>query len=759
MALRSGNRLTPSYATFTVRPDDPNVHARREQALDASGPKQLAKKRADNARSSQELWLSGVYDLGTLPYLKNKYAGSVRANNAGSPNRTTAASTTHNDVHAQHQPRRRAGDIRAGSISPSKRFRFERCVACAGTFEYRLDDTSTVNIYAGLPGPEAYTAVSYVWSSTSDKAVRCASCDYITVFPVHNESKFSDIMHLAGAGDRIWLDALSIDQADPEDQARQIPAMGDIYNNASRVSVLLPACDARAYQLLATLSFIAKQILDRPAHFIFNYEDAVAALAEATDDASRRTGKQAVPADESFYRPAYGARATSELCAEFVTCLQTFDAIVKDFHYWSRAWTFQEWAMASDADVSLETDAVGAQHALVRHCRFTSVKSSIFSAASLIAQYISLEGPYAKAHFGLSRGPIADFFHLVKRLFPLEAQMLAPDEVDTREYLFQSQMPSTGCFQLLGLRATPRGSELASRKARLQTMLNAFATSKRNAKFDADLVACWAGMCGVQYPYVKEDSLLTAVTKVKSALRASEIRLYDFVPEGLECDDRNMMSFFHLTRPHEMCNAEGGAPFEGLPILTGRCDAGEHLAIVLAQDLRKMSTLKVSKRVRQVAGSVSSSALLSDMVGAIDLLLSSTNHQSDDSIISSNFRQPFSLFLRSLPVPLLDLYKAVQITVPVRDPQGEQKCLIAWAMCAKTVPDGSLAIGREPVNGSLVLLKRQSRRVYNLAYLVYTDSMSGSHVINSDEQGNIDLLLNTPKRSDLTVGFKGGDFL
>nr|OQO20074.1 hypothetical protein B0A51_12576 [Rachicladosporium sp. CCFEE 5018] len=436
MALRSAPRLTPSYAAFTGRADDPSVHARFVQALDASGPKQLAKKRADKARNSKELWLSGVYDLETLPYLKRKYASIVGTETTEKRRRGTTGPASHGNIHAQHQPRRRSGDTRAKSISPLERFRFARCVACAGIFEYRLGDTSTVNVYAGLPGPGPYSAISYVWGSPSDTTVGCASCNYITVFPMHSISKFSDVMHLAGARSTVWLDALSIDQADPEDQARQIPAMGEIYNNASKVSVLSPASDGRAYQLLATLSYVAKEILDRPAHFIFNYEDAVAAGAEADDNASRRTIKQALPVDESFYRPTYGARATSELCAEFVACLQTFDAVVQDFQCWSRAWTFQEWAMASDIDLGLETNASGHQHAMIRHGRFTSVKSRIFSAASLIAQYISLEGPYAKAHFGLSRGPVTDFFNLVKRLFPLEAQMLAPNEVDTRESLF-----------------------------------------------------------------------------------------------------------------------------------------------------------------------------------------------------------------------------------------------------------------------------------------------------------------------------------
>nr|OQO20075.1 hypothetical protein B0A51_12577 [Rachicladosporium sp. CCFEE 5018] len=170
-----------------------------------------------------------------------------------------------------------------------------------------------------------------------------------------------------------------------------------------------------------------------------------------------------------------------------------------------------------------------------------------------------------------------------------------------------------------------------------------------------------------------------------------------------------------------MCNAEDGAIFEALPMLTGQRDAGEHLAIVLAQDLRKMTALEASERVRQVSGSVSSSVLLSDAVRAIDLLLSSANHESDDSIMFSTLRQPFSLFLKSLPVPLLELYKVLQVKIPVRDPHGKQKCLVVWSLCAKTIPDASLAIGREPVNGSLMLLRMHSRCVYSIAYLTFTD--------------------------------------
>jgi len=61
----------------------------------------------------------------------------------------------------------------------------------------------------------------------------------MTSIPMRDASKLWRIMTFVSGGSTIWLDAMSIDQNDPEDKAVQLFVMGDIYRNAETVSVLL----------------------------------------------------------------------------------------------------------------------------------------------------------------------------------------------------------------------------------------------------------------------------------------------------------------------------------------------------------------------------------------------------------------------------------------------------------------------------------------------------------------------------------------
>ena len=81
---------------------------------------------------------------------------------------------------------------------------------------------------------------------------------------------------------------------------------------------------------------------------------------------------------------------------------------------------------------------------------------------------------------------------------------------------------------------------LSNFKTLLCLMLNAFGLHRRNARFEADLVCCWASMCNISYPYSRDDSLARSLQKVVGAIRRRGIRLYNFTGNtegaGLEVD-------------------------------------------------------------------------------------------------------------------------------------------------------------------------------------------------------------------------------
>ncbi|KAK3109539.1 hypothetical protein LTR53_017111 [Teratosphaeriaceae sp. CCFEE 6253] len=719
--------VSPDYSVPIVSSLQDVIQERFASHVDPNGPIRKAKDRASQARTSKELWQSGVYDLVTLPYIQSELLRSTLE--------ASSESHSHDAQRTALRPRARRGDQRSTGMAPDGTLAFQRCVSCAGIYEYRLEQQWIVSIWAGLPQGGEYTAISYVWGDVSNTAVR--------------PTKFRDIMALAGAGSFVWLDALSIDQADKDDLAEQVPAMGTIYEGASRVCVLLPAMDSRAYQLLATLSFIAKQIVWRPAHFIFNYEDASEALEEEASRGKRSPARQG----DDLFRPTYGDRTTSELCTEFFACLDTFAECVPTFRYWDRAWTFQEWAMASDVDLAMEGVS---EDRITAHRSFTSVKSAIFTAASIASQYRSLEGDYCKVRFEHSRSQVVEKFNIVKRLFPLEACQLAPDEIDVQEYQFESQMPSTGCHQLLGLRSQPRRNGLETTQARLQLMLDAFSSSDRHAKFDADLIACWATMCNVRYDYDKDDTLLQALGKAKRALRAAGIKIFDFIPENMESPDQRALSFFALAKPHRMHNATHGAFFPGLPILTGRSDPLEHLRMVLAQDRSQWHATLCPEDLRTVRGVKLRSAPLIEQERFLALFADTASDQTDN-VLFGGLQAPLTRFLSIVPQDYLRLYRFTRVDIPTASSAGRSiKHLKSWALCPIFVPEDAVFVARECVNGCFVLATRLQHQVVMLAYLTVTDTMSGTLLLRSDEDGRVNLLLDAPKRSDMAVAYPGG---
>jgi hypothetical protein len=212
---------------------------------------------------------------------------------------------------------------------------------------------------------------------------------------------------------------------------------GQIYKNAASVLVLLAASDKDGFDILERLSDNAQLLLQRPAHFVLNYEDATSAIAEET---RRETSIYIEKVGHCDYCPApvfradYGGRSTTELCEESHHDLDQFDGKIAGWVYWQRAWTFQEWALASDLDVVLEGDA--------SEERLTNVKTAIFTIGVVLSQYKLQQGRYAALKVGISQEEAQRRLNIIKCLFPIENLMLCYDEVDKEEYDFQASFPT-----------------------------------------------------------------------------------------------------------------------------------------------------------------------------------------------------------------------------------------------------------------------------------------------------------------------------
>ncbi|EWZ81143.1 hypothetical protein FOWG_14719 [Fusarium oxysporum f. sp. lycopersici MN25] len=81
-----------------------------------------------------------------------------------------------------------------------------------------------------------FTALSYVWGKPSDKTISCNGCD-INITKSCYEALFS---LREKCGDvTLWVDAVCINQDDPDELAHQIPLMGEIYTWAEAVYIWL----------------------------------------------------------------------------------------------------------------------------------------------------------------------------------------------------------------------------------------------------------------------------------------------------------------------------------------------------------------------------------------------------------------------------------------------------------------------------------------------------------------------------------------
>jgi hypothetical protein len=376
----------------------------------------------------------------------------------------------------------------------------------------------------------------------------------------------------------------------------------------------------------------------------------------------------------------------------------------------------------------------------------------------MIADYKLRKGQYARMKLGLSRGEVVTQINAIKRLFPFEDAYASYDEINQSELRFQIAQPNFGTNEILGLRPTPHAERPPEQKfkARLNIMLEAFTafSNKRQAKYEADLVCCWASMCNIKYAYSKDDSWESALTKALRAIRERGIRLFNFcISEygGAEFD----YDFCEYATPHSQTYATNQAYLLGAPVFTGRADTVSHFMNVVFSPQKELHVEHWrSIPINAVEGAlVRGWTSLTDRDQAVRDLLLATSGRSSTVFMFSDTLGILKGLLGRISDQQLMTHILVTAAIPIAAGTSDIRYFYAWAICPSTMPVNSLFIGREELNGTLVLaaLNDVDSKIQAsiIAYLTITDNQSGTFLIPADLEGKVHITFQTPQRSDM----------
>ena len=119
--------------------------------------------------------------------------------------------------------------------------------------------------------------------------------------------------------------------------------------------------------------------------------------------------------------------------------------------------------------------------------------------------------------------------NVVRAHFLFEDCLVADGAEDTDQLRRNTFMPTMPTATDSGLISVSRPHPIRLWSSLLSLALNAINTSEREATYKADLVACWASMCHIEYAYDKHDSFAVALRKVTAALPRRGVKIYNFL--------------------------------------------------------------------------------------------------------------------------------------------------------------------------------------------------------------------------------------
>jgi hypothetical protein len=601
----------------------------------------------------------------------------------------------------------------------------DRCRRCSDGFVHTFMDWTT-KVIAGIPQTDDYRAISYVWGDTIQLPMRCSHCGHSFHIPMQSAYKFRRLMLMtANSGDTVWLDALSIDQTSKEDKEKVIAVMGDIYSQAKTVAVLFPEEDGDGFSLMYDLTQAATAINANSLEF-------------------------AQPGQDGHPRPRL--EELSKVCKEFYDMLGQFNQNLHKYLYWRRAWTFQEWALARNISITWEGGMPQ---------NLEQVKTSILHAATLTSIYAFMHGVYTIIEVGFNQASVPGRFEIVRRLFPDEQAFHPPGMIDEAEVNIDMMMPSMRFGSALGLRAV-RGPDMSRLgmpqpidemfhlrpdlpeskderfRHRLCMALHAFSISKREARYEADLVNCWASMCNIKYPYDVHDSYVVVLQKVLYSLRTEhKVKVYNFLVNTAGASGEVDTNFQDYACPHEQCNAGlVKGKFSDIPIFTGRADTGVHLRLAIARPMTLPQLKGSGVELRKIKdASIVSVVPLKDHDEVLYHMAPIVSGTADQFVFADVLHNVSEILLSTPPAQLNRSSLAV-VRIPLDSPDaneiGKATGMAAWAIIPSDLDDSTCFVAREGLNGTLVLAALGQSWPEVVAYLTLTDHQSGTLLISVD---------------------------
>jgi hypothetical protein len=220
--------------------------------------------------------------------------------------------------------------------------------------------------------------------------------------PIRDQDRFCTLLSLAATAsscDGVWLDALSINQDSDEDKKALIACMGDIFKHAVAVLVLLPEVDQ---QLFGCLTELKEGVLRQDEMGLMSTETAT---------------------DKTFNS------SHTAIIDVFISTFEKYKGGLVQSVYFERAWTFQEWALARDLDVTCENTQSDMGYLKL----VSRVKSSVIRAGVRLAVHRGLLGHYRAVKFKIANADLAAFVDDIKSCFPQEDIFCSSEEINWGE--------------------------------------------------------------------------------------------------------------------------------------------------------------------------------------------------------------------------------------------------------------------------------------------------------------------------------------
>jgi hypothetical protein len=369
-------------------------------------------------------------------------------------------------------------------------------------------------------------------------------------------------------------------------------------------------------------------------------------------------------------------------------------------------------------------------------------------------------------NFSLSRRSIPTVMRIVGSLFPnfdlfkADKNLNDLSNIDRLMSKIKADMTTARVDSELG-------TDPSDFKTLLCLMLNAFGLNQRKARFEADLVCCWASMCNVGYPYSRDDSLARSLQKVVRAIRGRGVRLYNFTVNarggaGLEVD---LLFLDHAAfyTPH-VTTLDVAGPLEAA-LFSGVIVTERHLQNAVNCREARVDVAGAGVGVHAVANSrIASLSLLSDVPAFNAQLEAGVVEQwgaPGDGRERHVWAYGFALDGEGVDRGDDFVLAVAEVDVGNSNVAGKDGIKL-WAVCPARFAEADLFVAVETINRTLVLAARGDHGGGGraVAYLTNTDGSRTSRVVEVDASGRLRLpveqtVWNHPRTEGIQFVFEG----